>query len=109
MAGLLLHLECVLLGAYCILASEPAFSFHLGDLGVAVGDHNALCFRGPFPLLAGGMGMAVASSSHWLAGAKPSRFTSEMPLTTVWLILTTPTRPRRARSSTSSWLNSSGS
>src|SRR5208282_3966194 len=33
------------------------------------------------------------NSSHWLAGAKPSRLMSEMPLTTVWLILTTPRSP----------------
>src|ERR1019366_3580481 len=81
----------------------------LGDLGVAVIHHDAFSFREPLPLPAGGTRTEVASSSHWLAGAKPSKFASEMPLTTVWLILTTPTKPRRARSSTSSWLNSSGS
>src|ERR1035438_6006216 len=81
----------------------------LGDLGVAVIHHDALSFPVPLPLPAGGTRTDVASSSHWLAGAKPSKFTSEMPLITVWLIFTTPTRPRRARSSTSSWLNSSGS
>src|ERR1039458_9056885 len=81
----------------------------LGDLGVAVVHRDALSFPEPLPLLAGGTRTEVASSSHWLAGAKPSRFISEIPLTTVWLILTTPTKPRRARSSTSSWLNSSGS
>src|ERR1019366_9524561 len=80
----------------------------LGNLGVAVIHRDARSFREPLPLLAGGTRTEVANSSHWLAGAKPSRFTSEMPLTTVWLIFTTPTRPRRARSSTSSWLNSSG-
>src|ERR1017187_1422667 len=81
----------------------------LGNLGVAVIHHDALPFSVPLPLPAGGTRTAVVSSSHWLAGAKPSKFTSEMPLLTVWLILTIPTRPRRARSSTSSWLNSSGS
>src|ERR1019366_4262682 len=81
----------------------------LRNLGVAVIHGDALSFSVPFPLAAGRIGIAVASSSHWLAGAKPSKFTSEIPLTTVWLILTTPTKPRRARSSHSSWLNSSGS
>src|ERR1035441_167673 len=81
----------------------------LGNLGVAVIHHDARSFCTPLPLPAGGTRTAVASSCHWLAGAKPSKFTSEMPFITVWLILTTPTRPRRARSSTSSWLNSSGS
>jgi hypothetical protein len=46
---------------------------------------------------------AGGSSSHWLAGAKPSRLVSEMPLTTVWLILTTPRRDRKAFSSICSW------
>ena len=55
----------------------------LGDLGVAVIHRDALSFRGPLPLPAGGMGIAMDSSSHWLAGAKPSKFTSEMPLITV--------------------------
>src|ERR1035441_1460404 len=81
----------------------------LGNLGVAVIHRDALPFPVPLPLPAGGTGTEVASSSHWLAGAKPSKFTSEIPLIMVWLIFTTPTRPRRARSSTSSWLSSSGS
>src|SRR5271166_6609709 len=81
----------------------------LGDLGVTVSHRDAPSFRALLPLLAGGIRTAVVSSSHWLAGAKPSKLTSAMPLITVWLIFTTPTRPRRARSSTSSWLNSSGS
>jgi hypothetical protein len=38
----------------------------------------------------------VDSSSHWLAGAKLSRLMSEMPLITVWLILTTPRYPGKA-------------
>src|ERR1019366_4343982 len=50
----------------------------LGDLGVAVIHRDALSFREPLPLLAGGTRTEVASSSHWLAGAKPSRFTSEI-------------------------------
>ena len=49
------------------------------------------------------------SSSHWLAGAKPSKLSREVPLTVVWLILTTPRRPERAFSSTSSLESSSGS
>src|SRR5664280_2119230 len=64
----------------------------LGNLGVAVIHRDALPFSVPLPLPAGGTRTAVASSSHWLAGAKPSKFTSEMPLITVWLIFTTPTR-----------------
>jgi hypothetical protein len=36
---------------------------------------------------------AEDSSSHWLAGAKPSRLISEMPLITLWVILTTPRSP----------------
>src|ERR1700687_5674055 len=32
----------------------------------------------------------VESSSHWLAGAKPSRLISEMPLIMAWLIFTPP-------------------
>src|ERR1035441_4283801 len=63
----------------------------LGNLGVAVIHHDARSFCTPLPLPAGGTRTAVASSSHWLAGAKPSKFTSEMPFITVWLILTTPT------------------
>src|ERR1019366_6891820 len=81
----------------------------LRNLGVAVIHRDTRSFREPLPLPAGGLGIDVDSSSHWLAGAKPSKFTSEMPLITVWLILTIPTNPRRARSSTSSWRNSSGS
>ncbi len=64
----------------------------LGNLGVAVIHRDAVPFSVPLPLTVGRTGIAVASSSHWLAGAKPSKFTSEMPLITVWLILTTPTQ-----------------
>src|SRR5439155_25931941 len=35
-------------------------------------------------------GNAADSSSHWLAGAKPSRLSREVPFMTLWLILTTP-------------------
>ena len=52
---------------------------------------------------------AADSSSHWLAGAKPSRLIGEMPLITVWLILTTPRNPGSAFSSTCSWARSPGS
>ena len=40
---------------------------------------------------------AADSSSHWLAGANPSRLISEMPLITVWLILTIARRVRAER------------
>src|SRR5664280_3120822 len=90
------------------VAVAPRAGQVLGNLGVAVIHHDTLSFRVPLFLRAGRMGIDVASSSHWLAGAKPSKFTSEMTLTTVWLIFTTPTRPRRTRSSTSSWLSRSG-
>src|SRR5208282_504956 len=70
----------------------------LADLGVGVGhrDASAVLEReardtGP-----------ADSSSHWLAGAKPSRLMSEMPLSTVWLIMTTPRSPGKAFSSTCS-------
>src|SRR5208283_2711222 len=56
----------------------------LGDLGVAVGHRATLSFRVPLPSVAGRMGRAGAICSHRLAGAKPSKFTIEMPLTTVW-------------------------
>ncbi len=39
----------------------------------------------------------------------PSHRMSEMPLITVWLILTTPLSPGKAFSSTCSWASSSGS
>jgi hypothetical protein len=35
------------------------------------------------------------SSSHWLAGAKPSKLIREVPFTVVWLIFTTPRSPAR--------------
>jgi hypothetical protein len=58
----------------------------LTDLGVGVGHRDASAVLERESLVAG----ADDSSSHWLAGAKPSRSMSEMPLITVWLILTTP-------------------
>src|ERR1039458_1913478 len=77
----------------------------LANLGVGVGhrDASAVLERGALDT------GAADSSAHWLAGAKPSRLTSEMPLITVWLILTTPRSPGKAFSSTCSWARSSGS
>ena len=72
----------------------------LADLSVAVG-HQATSER---PALAEG---SIDRSSHWLAGAKPSRFSNEVPLTTLWLILTTPRSPARLFSSISSRPSSS--
>jgi hypothetical protein len=67
----------------------------LADLGKAV-RHQAtsgLAFFGED---------ANESSSHWLAGGKPSKLSREAALTVVWLIFTTPRSPARAFSSTSS-------
>src|SRR5713101_1230453 len=77
----------------------------LADLGVGVGHRDASSVLEREALDTG----AADSSSHWLAGAKPSRLISEMPLITVWLILTTPRSPGKAFSSTCSWARSSGS
>src|ERR1039458_4592150 len=77
----------------------------LADLGVAVRHQDASAELEREALGAGD----ADSSSHWLAGAKPSRLISEIPLITVWLILTTPRSPGRAFSSTCSWVSSSGS
>src|SRR5271163_271023 len=68
----------------------------LADLGVGVGHLIASSALEREALDTG----VADSSSHWLAGANPSRLTSEMPLSTVWLILTTPRNPGRACSST---------
>jgi hypothetical protein len=73
------------------------------DLGVAVG-HQAISEPVGLPAEE-----AVDSSSHWLAGAKPSKFSKDLPFRVVWLILTTPRRPNRAFSSISSRPISSGS
>src|SRR5215469_98086 len=54
----------------------------LADLGVAVGHQDACASR-----------LAGESSSHRLAEAKPSNRRSELPLKTIWLILTTPLSP----------------
>src|SRR5208282_1286562 len=77
----------------------------LADLGVGIG-HRVASAVLEREALANGV---AESSSHWLAGAKPSRLMSEMPLITVWLILTTPRSPGKAFSSTCSWARSSGS
>src|SRR4029077_9212355 len=60
----------------------------LADLGVAI-DHDATL---ELLSLTGG---AAESSSHWLAGAKPSRLSREVPCMTVWLIFTKPPSPTR--------------
>src|ERR1039458_4600558 len=77
----------------------------LADLGAGVGHRGASAVLEREALEIG----AADSSSQWLAGAKPARLMSEMPLITVWLILTTPRSPGRAFSSTCSWARSSGS
>ena len=74
----------------------------LADLGVAVG-HQATSDPVFFKQ------EAEDSSAHWLAGAKPSKLSREVPLTVVWLILTTPRSPESAFSSTSSRPSKSGS
>ena len=75
----------------------------LAELGVAV-DHHATSEPEFFT-----EAEEQDSSSHWLAGAKPSKLSREVPLTVVWLILTTPRSPDRAFSSTSSVESKSGS
>ena len=85
------------------VAVAPRAGEVLADLGVAVG-HQATSELVFFTEAAG-----QDSSSHWLAGAKPSKLSREVPLTVVWLILTTPRRPERAFSSTSSLESRSGS
>src|SRR5208283_5059447 len=77
----------------------------LADLGVGIGHRVASAGLEREALETG----TADSSSHWLAGAKPSRLMSEMPLITVWLIFTTPRSPGKAFSSTCSWARSSGS
>ena len=69
----------------------------LADLGVAVG-HQATCGLSRF---------AGESSSQRPAGAKPSSRSREVPLKSMWLILTTPFRPTSCVSSTSSRPSSS--
>src|SRR5208283_679619 len=54
----------------------------LADLGVGVGHRDACAVLERENFVAGG----ADNSSHWLAGAKPSRLISEMPLMTLWLI-----------------------
>src|SRR5581483_1255745 len=81
----------------------------LRNLGVAVGHRATRTFSAAFPLDCGGTRSEFDNSPHWLVGAKPFKFTSEMPFLIVWLIVTTPVRPRNACSSNSSWLNMSGS
>src|SRR5580704_11892636 len=67
----------------------------LADLGVAVGHRVTSRW-------AAVADEAPDNSSHWLAGAKPSRLSREVPFRTTWLILTTPRRPIRFLSSISS-------
>src|SRR5207249_7610766 len=74
----------------------------LGNLGVAI-VHPATSELPTFS------SEAVDSSSHWLAGAKPSKFSREVRFTMVWLTLTTPRSPNKAFSSTSSRPSRSGS
>ena len=74
----------------------------LADLGVAV-DHQATSDPVFFKH------EVEDSSAHWLARANPSKLSSELPLTVVWLIFTTPRSPERAFSSTSSRPSKSGS
>src|SRR5207248_5260195 len=71
------------------------------DLGVAV-RHQATSEALDFPT------EADDSSSHWLAGAKPSRFNRDLPFRVVWVILTTPRSPNSAFSSISSLPSKSG-
>jgi hypothetical protein len=61
----------------------------LADLGVGVGHRIASGVLEREALETG----AGDNASHWLAGAKPSKLISEMPLITQWLILTTPRSP----------------
>src|SRR5208337_4777754 len=68
----------------------------LADLGVGVDHRDASAVLEREALEIG----TADSSSHWLAGAKPSRLMREMPLITVWLILTIPRSPGKAFSST---------
>ncbi len=79
------------------IAIPPRAGKVLADLGVAVG-HQATCGLSRF---------AGESSSQRPAGAKPSSRRREAPLSTTWLILTTPFRPTSCLSSTSSLPSSS--
>src|SRR6266852_7274442 len=93
-------------GVFLLPAVEVAITIATGagqvmaDLGVAVG-HGATSEP------RSSKGEEADSSSHWLAGAKPSRLSGEVPFTTVWLILTTPRSPTKALSSISSRPSSS--
>src|SRR5689334_20077279 len=49
------------------------------------------------------------SSSHWLAGANPSKFSQDLPFRVVWLTFTTPRSSSTAFSSISSRPSRSGS
>src|ERR1019366_10002933 len=73
----------------------------LAYLGVAVG-HHATSERPTEPAE-----VLTESSSHWLAGAKPSKLSRGVPFMTARLILTTPLRPIRFLSSISSRLSNS--
>ena len=74
------------------MSVAPRAAQVLADLGVAVCHRDASSVLEREALEIG----TADNSSHWLAGAKPSRLMSEMPLITVWLILTTPRSPGRA-------------
>ena len=75
----------------------------LAKLRVAVG-HDQATSGLPFARVG-----AEDNVAHWLAGAKASKLSREVPWKVVWLIFTTPRRPERAFSSTSSLEISSGS
>ena len=73
----------------------------LGELGVAV------CHEANSERRGGGAGEEIDSQA--LAGANASRLTTFRPLTTTWDSFTTPRRPKRPFSSTSSRPSNSGS
>src|SRR6185369_10903085 len=56
-----------------------------------------------------GLETEADSSSHWLAGANPSKFSHDLPFRVTWLTFTTPRSPNRAFSSISSRPSRSGS
>src|SRR5579864_236309 len=90
-----------LLPAVQIAMPVPARAVQvMADLSVRVG-HEATLARGNWSSI------PAESSSHRLRGAKPSRLSREVPLTTEWVIFTTPESPTRFLSSISSRPSSS--